>query len=71
MSRAAILYFTDQGAQLGGMLSEKLDCTAQKPPKGGLAALTEKLFHEVEVFPIMLLTLKKDIAVSPFHILSF
>ena len=48
MSRAAILYFTDQGAQLGGMLSEKLDCTAQKPPKGGLAALTEKLFHEVE-----------------------
>lgn len=48
MSRAAILYFTDKGAQLGGMLAEKLDCTAQKPPKGGLASLTEKLFHEAD-----------------------
>jgi len=48
MSRAAILYFTDQGAQLGEMLAKKLNCTAQKPPKGGLAALTETLFHEVD-----------------------
>ena len=48
MSRAAILYFTDKGAQLGQTLAEKLACTAQKPPKGGLAALTEKLFHEVD-----------------------
>lgn len=48
MSRAAILYFTDRGAQLGKMLAEKLNCTAQKPEKGGLSALTEKLFHEVE-----------------------
>ena len=48
MNCAAIVYFTDKGAQLGGMLAEKLDCTAQKPPKGGLAALTEKLFHEAD-----------------------
>lgn len=48
MSRAAILYFTDKGAQLGQMLAEKLNCTAQKPPKGELAALTEKLFHELD-----------------------
>lgn len=48
MSRAAILYFTDKGAQLSEMLAEKLDCTVQKPPKGGLSALTEKLFHEVD-----------------------
>ena len=48
MSRAAILYFTNKGAQLGGMLAEQLNCTAQKPPKGGLASLTEKLFHEAD-----------------------
>ena len=48
MSRTAILYFSDKGAQLGQMLGEKLECTAQKPPRGGLAALTEKLFHEVD-----------------------
>ena len=48
MSCAAIVYFTDKGAQLGGMLAEKLDCTAQKPPKGELASLTEKLFHEAD-----------------------
>ena len=48
MSRAAILYFTDKGEKLGRMLAEKLDCTAQKPPKGGLAALTEQLFHEAD-----------------------
>ena len=48
MSRAAILYFTDKGAQMGEMLAEKLNCTAQKPPKGGLSAITEKLFHEVD-----------------------
>ncbi len=48
MSRTAILYFTDRGAQLGQMLSKKLNCTAQKPPKGGLSALAEKLFHEVD-----------------------
>lgn len=48
MIHAAILYFTEKGAQLGEMLSKKLNCTAQKPPKGGLSALTEKLFHEAE-----------------------
>ena len=53
MSRAAILYFTDKGAQLGGMLAEKLDCTAQKPPKGGLAALVEKLFHETDALVVI------------------
>ena len=26
MSCAAIVYFTDKGARLGGMLAEKLDC---------------------------------------------
>ena len=48
MSRAAIVYFTDKGAQLGKMLAEKLDCTAQKPPRSGLAALVGKLFHEAD-----------------------
>ena len=48
MSRAAIVYFTDKGAQLGGMLAERLNCTAQKPHKGGLAALAERLFHDVD-----------------------
>jgi cobalt-precorrin 5A hydrolase len=46
MNRIAILYFTDKGAKLGKTLAEKLEGKAQKPPKGGLASLAEKLFHE-------------------------